>query len=398
MKILYHHRTRSYDGQFVHIDALVSALRALGHEVVTVGPRAASSPELRATPWYRRRVPRVVSELLEFGYSFVALARLLKAYRRHRPDILYERYNLFLPAGIWLKKLTGVPMIAEVNAPLAKERAETSGLSAAWLARWSERSVWRGADAVLPVTEVLARTIVEAGAEPGGIVIIPNGIDREILQLDLDVDSAKRRLGLQGRLVLGFTGFVRPWHGLDRVLELMAEIGGEIDCSLLVVGDGPARPALEEKARRLGVADRVVYTGVLDRARVAEHVLAFDVALQPDVTPYASPLKLFEYMALAKPIVAPATPNIQEVLENERTALLFDRSHPDAFAQAIRRLCRDRELRAALGCAARATIVGRDMTWDGNARRVSGLAERLCRSRTSASSLAPSLDGSRERS
>lgn len=400
MKILYHHRTRSYDGQFVHIDALVSALRALGHDVVVVGPRGAAgggSPGLRVAPWYRRCMPRAVSEWLEFGYSFVAFARLAAAYRRSRPDVLYERYNLFLPAGIWLKKLTGIRAIVEVNAPLAKERAEVSGLSAKRLARWSERTVWREADAVLPVTGVLARMVADAGTDPERILVVPNGIDREILELDLDVEGAKRRLGLQGRLVLGFTGFVRPWHGLDRVLDLMVEIGRNADCSLLIVGDGPARPALEEKARRLGIADRVVYTGVLERSRVAEHVLAFDIALQPDVTAYASPLKLFEYMALAKPIVAPATPNIEEVLENESTALLFDRAQPDAFARAIRRLCDDPGLRAGLGRAAREAIIERGMTWEGNARRVTALAERLCRQEGEAHTAVPSADGSRAR-
>jgi glycosyltransferase involved in cell wall biosynthesis len=176
--------------------------------------------------------------------------------------------------------------------------------------------------------------------------------------------------------VLGFTGFVRPWHGLDQAIEFLSRSAGT-DCMLLVVGDGPARAGLEAQARHLGVADRVRFTGVVARDAVPLHVAAFDVALQPAATPYASPLKLFEYMALARAIVAPAQPNIQEVLRDGEDALLFDPRSPDALQTALARLAGDALLRERLGAGARRTLLARGYTWTRNAERVAALVEQL---------------------
>jgi glycosyltransferase involved in cell wall biosynthesis len=89
--------------------------------------------------------------------------------------------------------------------------------------------------------------------------------------------------------------------------------------------------------------------------------------------PYASPLKVFEYMAAGRAIVAPDQPNIREVLRDGETALLFDPGKPGALWEAIGRLAGDPALRARLGAAARAEVLSRDLTWAGNARRVVAL-------------------------
>jgi glycosyltransferase involved in cell wall biosynthesis len=112
---------------------------------------------------------------------------------------------------------------------------------------------------------------------------------------------------------------------------------------------------------------------------MADHVAAFDIALQPAVTDYASPLKLFEYMAQAKAILAPDQANITEALQDGKDALLFA---PGGFEPALSALIGDASLRARVGAAARETLIRRDFTWAGNARRVEAIAERLKGKRT----------------
>jgi glycosyltransferase involved in cell wall biosynthesis len=381
MKILYHHRTRSRDGQAVHIEELVAALRGLGHEVIMVAPpgteRAEFGDEGGAVAMLKRLLPHVVYELLEMGYSWVAWRRLRRAYLEHRPDVLYERYNLFLVAGAWLKQRYGLPLLLEVNAPLAAERKEYDGLGLEGLARWSERSTWAAADRVLAVTDELRKMIAAEGVPAAKIVVIPNGVDQAKFTATLSAEEAKRRLGLAGATVLGFTGFVRSWHGLERVVDIIAENGGAGDLRLLVVGDGPARPEIEARAAAKGVGDRVIFTGIVDRERVASHVAAFDVALQPAIVSYASPLKLFEYMALGRAIVAPRQPNIEEVLLDGENAILFDPEERGAFEAAIRRLLADPALRSSLGAGAAASIDRQGLTWRRNAERVVALFEEL---------------------
>jgi len=385
MKILYHHRTASKDGQAVHIEEMVHALRARGHEVRVVGPAPARDDGVMGgtVGWVQRlraALPRAVYELLELGYSLVAYRRLARAARDFQPDVLYERYNLFLLAGALLKRRTGLPMLLEVNAPLADERAAFGGLGLPRLADWAETRAWRAADVVLPVTAVLAERVRSRDVPAARIEVIPNGINEAHFAQAPAPSEAKRRLGwADDELVLGFTGFVRDWHGVDQVVRWLASPDAPAKARLLMVGDGPARADLEALARELDLGDRVRFTGVVDREAVPALVAAFDVALQPAVVAYASPLKLFEYLALGKAIVAPRTPNLTEVLDDGDNALLFDPAVPGALPMALQRLCADPALRSRLAAAARATITRRRLTWDGNAQRVATLAERLRR-------------------
>lgn len=376
MRILYSHRIQSRDGQGVHLDSLVAALRAEGHEVRVVGPAAYDQAELggesRLVALIRRRLPRFAVELLELAYSAPAFLKLDRAAREFTPDLLYERYNLFYLAGALVARRRRLAFLVEVNAPLAEERARFGGLALKGLARWSERFVWRRADRVLPVTAVLGGHVAAAGVPAERIVVIPNGIDLA----DFPEALAARQSGPEAaELVLGFVGFVRDWHGLDAVVRGIAGWDGPARLRLRVVGEGPARPGLERLAAELGIAERVEFTGLAKRDAIPGLVAGFDVALQPAVVPYASPLKVFEYMAAGRAIVAPDQPNIREVLEPERTAILFDVKQSDGLWQAIRRLAADPALRARLGQAARAEVVARDLTWAGNARRVAALAE-----------------------
>jgi len=383
VKILYHHRTRSKDGQYVHIEEMIHALRQQGHEVVIVAPPSAETEsfgsDAGAVALLKRWLPKWFYELMELGYSLVAYRRLAKAVRQHRPDCLYERYNLFLPAGVWLARKHKLPLLLEINAPILEERSRYDGLALKRLARWSQAYAWRNADVALPVTRVLGDIVASYGVPEERIVVIPNGINGERFGAAPDVGAAKRALGLDGKLVLGFTGFVRDWHGLDKVIDLIAVDPPAAQRHLLVVGDGPARAALEKQARELGIADRVTFTGIVGRDDVARHVAAFDIALQPAVVAYASPLKLFEYLALGKAIVGPAQPNIEEILTQDQNAVLFDPDSTASLAAAVERLCADPVLRDKVAAGARATIVEQKLTWHENALRVVDLFGKLLR-------------------
>lgn len=385
MRILYHHRTRSKDGQYVHIEEMINALRSLGHEVIIVAPPSAETEsfgsDAGAVAMLKRYLPKWFYEIMELAYSTVAYRRLAQAVKQHRPDVLYERYNLFLPAGIWLKRKYKLPMLLEINAPILEERAKYDGLSLRRLARWSQAYAWRNADMVLPVTQVLGDMVQAYGVAPERIIVIPNGINSDRFDGNVDVPAAKQALGLEGQLVLGFTGFVRDWHGLDKVIELIANDAADALRTLLVVGDGPARPGLEQLAARLGIASRVHFTGIVERDDVARYVAAFDIALQPAVVDYASPLKLFEYLALGKAIVAPGQPNIKEILRHEHNALLFDPERPEQLAGSIERLCVDQALRIHVAEGARAAIVEQQLTWKANAQQVVDLFSKLEKSR-----------------
>lgn len=380
MKILYHHRTASKDGQAVHIEELIHALRELGHEVLVVAPEAGGGDLGAEVSWVRRlreHLPKAIYECLELGYSGLAYLRLARAAREFKPDVIYERYNLFLLAGLLLKRRRRIPLLLEVNSPLVDERIRFGGLGLPWLGRWAEGVVWRGADVVLPVTQVLAGHVVARGVRAERITVIPNGINEAHFAAAPSPTQARQALGWPDALILGFTGFVRDWHGVDRVLHWLAREDTPRNARLLVVGDGPVRGELEALAQRLDIRDRVRFTGVIGRDLVPAHVAAFDIALQPAVVSYASPLKLFEYLALGKAIVAPRQPNIEEVLTDGSNALLFDAGVEGGLERALSRLCHDGALREHVAAGAAQTIARMGLTWRNNAQRVAVLAATL---------------------
>lgn len=380
MKILYHHRIASKDGQYVHIEELIHSLRQLGHELVIVEPaqltRKSFGKSSGAVQNLRAFLPGFIHEFIEFCYSFLDFYKLAGAIRQHRPDCIYERYNIFFISGILAKKIFRLPLLLEVNAPLYRERSQNHGIHLKRLAEWSEKFAWKNADYVLPVTQVLADMVVAAGADPARCVVIPNGINPHSFSARHDGRRIREALQLQDKLVLGFVGFVRKWHRLERVLTVIHNHRDQ-NWHLLLIGDGPAREELVSQAAALGIADRVSFVGVVDRDEVADYVGAFDIALQPDVVEYASPLKLFEYMMLARAILAPDRRNIQEILTDGRDALLFNPEDEAAFASRLEQLCTDPALRARLGEGARQTITEKQLFWDENARKIQNLFLQL---------------------
>jgi glycosyltransferase involved in cell wall biosynthesis len=377
MRVLYSHRVQSRDGQGVHIEELVTAFRNAGHEVLVAGPslyeRADFGGESRLLPVIRGLLPKVITELAEILYNIPATTRLQRAYKNFAPQFIYERYNLFYLAGMLLKWWHRVPFYLEINSPLAEERIRYGGLALPRLARAMERRVWRSADRVFVVTDALKGLVVAAGVTAEKVTVMPNGVD-------LDAFAGEPyQAGRSRAVTIGFVGFIRDWHGLDAVIDLLAGASDGPTIKLVVAGEGPARPVLEQQAAALGIQERVRFVGLVPRQSIPALIGEFDIALQPRVVAYASPLKIFEYMACGRAIIAPDQPNIREILSDGETAILFEPANHTALWNAIQHLAGDPELRERLGRAARRSLETREYTWQGNAAKILAMAADDCR-------------------
>ncbi|MBC7006272.1 glycosyltransferase family 4 protein [Photobacterium sp. BZF1] len=377
MKILYHHRIASKDGQYVHVEEIINALRSLGHEVIVVAPSIAEHAEFGSDGGWvsrlRQALPKFFSELLEFGYSFFVFFKLISAIIKHRPDAIYERYNLFLPAGIWAKKICRLKLLLEVNSPLYDERMKYGGISLGALAKWTEFYTWRNADHICPVTSVLAGYIKKAGVPESRITVIPNGIDPSKFY---PVQSSKRHPNFKGKLTIGFVGFCREWHQLDKLLSLISETN-QRNLMLLVIGDGPVASELKQQAKQLGIEDNFYITGLVKRSEMPSWLDQIDIALQPAVTPWSSPLKLIEYLAKGKAIIAPDTNNIRELLTHGSNALLYDIENPNSILDKTLTIINDERLRLSLQQEAINTVKDKRLTWDNNATVIESIFTNL---------------------
>lgn len=382
LTILYHHRTGATDAQRVHILEITQALRAQGHSVrfvALVDPEAAPEPTLAARPasGIRKLVAALrknayVYDLLQIAYNLYAVPRLILAARQYRADGFYERHALFNVAGALASRLAGLPLVIEVNSPLAMEQEREGAIRFKRLGAWMERWSLNRATRVIAVTTPLKDILVGMGVRPAQIQVMPNGID-----LQRFGDTGVRRAALPqatGKTVIGFVGWFREWHGLDRLIEAAAAIdikarGG----LLLLIGDGPARPGLEAQIAKLGLADAVVITGALAHHDVPAYLAHVDIAVQPAANEYCCPMKIIEYMGMTKAIVAPDQPNIAELLTDGQEGALFDRADPAALAKALARVMDDPALRQQLAAGARRRIDSSGYLWPENARKVAAI-------------------------
>ncbi|MBF0187387.1 MAG: glycosyltransferase family 4 protein [Magnetococcales bacterium] len=381
MRILYHHRTRGGDAQGIHINALCRSLEAVGHEVCLMGPAqpavtgksdgAGTQPSEQKSP-RALTIPGWLYETAALLYNLPALFALLIKGFRWRADAIYERYAVYNTAGLMAARILRIPLILEVNAPLSEEMQRDGRLHWPRLATAMENSLIRRADAVIVVTRVLQGIFEKRGVTARQWLVMHNGIDRE--RFHRQVDGQHRRETMQATaddVVAGFVGWIRPWHGVDQAIYALQALRDEVpSLKLLLVGDGPALPELRQLVAHLGLDDRVHFTGAVNREEIPSWLAAMDLGLQPDVTPYASPIKLFEYLAMGLPVIAPERENIQEVMRHRQEGLLLPDGDVGALARALLALSTDPALRSTLGRQAHDRIEQGGFLWQENARRV----------------------------
>jgi glycosyltransferase involved in cell wall biosynthesis len=311
-----------------------------------------------------RRLPRGLFEILEFLYNIPAYRRNLRLARTNGARLIYERHAFFLFSTALVASRLRCPLVIEVNELVGDPRIRAQPLFAA-LARWTDRFVFRRARLILTVSPHLKRRVEEYGIPPERVLVLPNAVSEEELAVPAETWPIRDTLPAPAFL-LGFTGWLVEWHRLDFVIEALAapEFASVV---LVLIGEGPLQPALEAQARRLGV--RVHFAGALPHDRIPGALRAMDACVVPHSNAYRSPIKLFEFMAQERPILAPATEPIQTVVADGREALLFEPLDIASFRKCLCKILSYSELRHSLGNAARRRVEERH-TWEQNARMI----------------------------
>jgi len=344
-------------GASVHVDALCGALARSGVAVTlyaaqVVGPlssRGSGSVDVVTVDVPPRRSGEHADR-----WRMRACERFFDQVAHHldtdRPDWVHERLSLFAGGGTAVAGERGLPRVVEVNAPVADERRRHFTLSLVDEAAVAEREALCGARAIAvsaPLVDwALARGAVEA-------IVVPNGADTDALQRGrwLRQGAAVRaHLGFgECQLVLGFAGSLKPWHGVEVLVEAAKETSRGADIGLLVVGDGPRRDAVEDAVRRLPSGLRAVVTGAVAAVDVPRHLAAMDVAVAPYLPSpdfYFSPLKVAEAMAASLPVVASDFPPVRELLGN--AGVLVPAGDMAALGEALWRIAADSDERNRL--------------------------------------------------
>jgi glycosyltransferase involved in cell wall biosynthesis len=387
LSILYYCGDRGLDltrgeGYRIHVLKILEHLSALGHNpfLLTVND-AAALPGFHAYQCVPHRYMRGLHRLFPYTGTLDSLAMYRAAKRLHRNrrfDVIHERFGLYSYGAVLASRRLGIPLVLEVNGPTIEEKqlftAPITGAQLA-VARTIRDRCSRQAAKIIVVSSVLKRFLLThwKGVTEEQIVVMPNAADVDRLSNPGDVDALRRQLGLQEALVVGFLGTFQPWYGLEKLIEAFAPVVRQIpEARLLMVGDGLVRQALERQAQEAGLGDVVRFAGYVPHEAVPRYLGCFDIAVAAfrdlGIAFCGSPIKLFEYMAAGRAIVASRIGQIPEIVTHERDALLVEPGNVPDLAAAIVRLGRDAGLRERLGAAARAT--GRQHSWEAYARRL----------------------------
>lgn len=296
-------------------------------------------------------------------------------------DLIHERFNLLALGGALASRKLGLPFVLEVNADLLEQR-KFKGTPERGLRRlfavWETRMCFNTAAKIICISAALKEHLnTKWNIDESKLTILPCAADVGAFKPNHNSKSVRKGLGLTTEPVVMWVGGFYPWHDLRLLLESFAAVlQRRPDARLVLVGDGPTRPSVERMVQeddRLRQA--VMYTGAIAHTSVPDMLSIADVAVVPSAPITAglggtgTPLKLFEYMAAGKAIVATALNEAAEVILDGNNGLLVDAGDINGFAEATLKLIDDPEERNRLGRNAREQAV-KQYSWEHYTRRL----------------------------
>ncbi|MBJ91437.1 MAG: glycosyltransferase WbuB [Alteromonadaceae bacterium] len=394
MNILFHHRTRGKGAEGVHIMGVTNGLRSLGHCVHILSlpgadPESGSASsggtqhENTAVPQQKgmlvrwlldltRYVPEAVFELFELAYNLPAVLRLRRAVKCHNINTIYERYSLFMFATVWWARRKNIPVIIEINDSCLVHRVRPLFFRA--LARKIEGWVFRNATGLVFISGHFQQVAKDGYRSIAPSVISPNGAD--LNQFVIDEQAAKQlreKLNIDDKVVLGYVGAFVHWHGIDWFVDLIADkIKQYPDLVLLLVGDGVSFEPIKQRIEQAGITSQIILTGRVAHQEIATYIGAMDYGILPDSNDYGSPMKLFEFMAMAKGMVIPDFSPVTEVVKDNETGWLFPANDRNACIARVLQLVADKEQQRRVGTNAR-HYIEQHRQWKHNAEQLLGL-------------------------
>lgn len=365
-------------GAAAHVRCVVNAFRHLNHEVMVLAADAmrhgldvpvfeiAQLTVSRAVGDHVR--PRLGRALGHIWNNASVESALRGALADFKPHLIYERYAPFGAAAALMAARLGVRHVLEVNAPLAWEGRQYRQQALSEAAEGLEQAALAATSCVVAVSDELREMLIDQGVDANKIVVVPNGVDIRFFTPDGPV----ARIDGVGpdRMIVGFVGSLKAWHGVEILVEAFRVLACDPAFHLLVVGDGPEARRIDQLGDEL--QGRVTRIPVVRHDLVPSFLRAIDVAVAPYPSLdrfYYSPLKVLEYLATGRAIVASRIGQVQQLVRDGETGLLVPPGDVATLVRQIRCLAADGALRRRLGAAA-AQEARRGHGWE---QRVSGL-------------------------
>lgn len=368
-----------FSGCSVHVREMSNAFAGLGTDISIY---ALSKGEGNPCPVPVTEVHPLKKKWL--GKDLRLFLSNMKLYRQckkdfcvRRPHFIYERYGLYGWAGMKLAKQFSIPIILELNTMLSEEQRHR--LHYPKLARYFETSILQQVDWVCCPSKILRSMILERGVSKRKVAVTPNGVDFDKFDYRLDPGRIRKRFGLDREFVVGFVGILTRLWGANTILESARQVISECeDIHFMIVGDGREHSEISKFIAKNALSGKFTLTGGVSHSDIPWYIAAMDLAIAPYSYKepfHGSAMKIFEYMAMAKPVIASAQGQIKDLIQNEENGMLIEPDDSLGLTKAILRLKRDRRMMREMGLKARATV--ENYTWETNAQRILDIYKQI---------------------
>lgn len=373
-------------GSISHISGFINGLLKNGHEVFIISGDRLPGIDYNKVKLYLVPNSNIIErpqEIASLYYNWKVYPAALRILAREKPDFIYHRYNPYNYSGFLISKSTGIPLIMEINGLQVWKGQYWERLGYDRLAQMVEDICLYGSNGFSVISGVLAKQMYRRGVSKNKIVINPNGVDPEVFDHNISGEEIRKRYGLKGKIVVGFSGTFGSWHGIEVIAaSLNPVLSKNQDIRFLLIGGGEREGLIIDEINKHGWQDKVILTGLMPHEEMPKHLAACDILISPHVNPpdgsefFGSPTKLFEYMAMEKPIIAAKVGQIGEIFEDQVSAVMIDEERPDQLTKEILRLARDPDLRKKLAKNSYQLAI-KNFTWKQNANRVVELYKKL---------------------
>ena len=365
-------------GSAIKAKEFIAALNRAGHtahlEWRSPQPNAQPSLSDKIRAGLKPKLQRYLHEPKRLARNLPHLWQEYFILNRQKPDVLFNRLELYYFSGLWLSRWLNLPLVVEADCPPAYEHVTFYGkhyLHLGPLPTRIELANLRAADAVIVISDVLKKYYVEAGIPAEKMHVIANAADPQKFRPAPKDRELAEKYGLANKTVVGWIGSLVGWSGIESLTDAARHIlQTRPNVCLMMVGGGKNQEFFREQLQTGDHADRVILPGTVPHSDVPRYLSCMDVVLAPypklDFW-YASSMKIFEYMSTGKTVLATDVGQVGEIIEDGVNGFLFDPDKNGELRQKIVTLVDSPEARQRVGAQARRDIEQK-WNWDNNAK------------------------------
>lgn len=329
-------------------------------------------------------------ENYKFGFIFkiIHIINILKIIHTHTFDILYTRNVSFGFSGFLIKRVTKSKLVFELNGLVSEDwkvekelygkRRKLLKKKEAAMLSYLEIFAAKKADAVIAVASGIKDILIEEGINKSKITVISNGTNVDLFK-PIDNLIAINKLRYQYNInendhVIIFVGNINLWHGVQYLIKSAPLILKAIpNTKFLIVGDGQIKRELINLAEKVGVVNKFTFTGAVPYKSVPLYINVADVCVAPFIRARndrlgLSPIKIYEYLACGKPVVASNVKGVGNLLEVSNSGIAVTPEDPNELANAIIKLLKDEQLREQMGKNGGELVVN-NYSWENTAKK-----------------------------